>query len=137
MLKKKNVPITAGLLDTLSQEMRFAFMTAQIDNMTEATFFRLAATVNMISVAAELKGGFESETRVIDGMVRVLQGMLERALKADDWKMTRAEQATVLAGINVCEAVIPRLNVGLLEEALRRVAAMNAIPEDPVSTASE
>lgn len=120
MKKKKSplrVPVTRGLKDIYSMDMRLAYQAACLGQFNVITFGRLAAAISVVRAALE-----RHQTRIpdaistLDEAIAILQVVRNKGDETGCWELTERDRPVVLGGIDMAEQSIGTLDVALLAQ---------------------
>jgi hypothetical protein len=115
--KPLRVPVTNGLKDIYSMDMRLAYQAACVGQFNVVAFSRLAAAIGVIRTALVQK-----QTRIplaietLEATIATLIAVRKRGDETGLWEITESERPSVLDGIDVAEQCIGTLDVALLEQ---------------------
>ncbi len=117
---KKNgplrIPVTRGLKDIYSMDMRAAYQAARSDQFNPVAFSRLAAAVSVVRTALEQKQTkLPLAIETLDTTIETLVAIRNRGDQTGVWEITESEFPLVLDGIDMVEQSIGTLDVALLE----------------------
>lgn len=133
-MKKRDslrVPVTAGLKDIYSMDMRLAYQAATLGQFNVLAFGRMAAALSVVRTALELhKTPIENAVPVIDAAMVVLLKVRDQGDATDVWEIPAAELPVVLDGIEMAEQCIGTLDVALLAETAARLLQGLDVPQD-------
>ena len=110
------IPVTRGLKDIYSMDMRVAYQAARSGQFTLVAFSRLAAAISVVRSALE-----QNQTKLplaietLDATIETLVAIRNRGDKTGVWEITESEFPLVLDGIDMVEQSIGTLDVALLE----------------------
>lgn len=130
MRKKKGplrVPVTRGLKDIYSMDMRMAYQAACLGQFNVIVFGRLAAAISVVRAALE-----RHQTRIPDAIstldvaIDILRAVRNKGDATGCWELAESDRQAVLSGIDMAEQSIGTLDVALLAqtaaELLRNVS---------------
>jgi hypothetical protein len=115
-LKTLRVPVTNGLKDIYSMDMRLAYQAACAGQFSVVAFSRLAAAISVVRSAIE-----QNQTKIplaietLEAAIVTLLAVRNRGDETDVWEITESERPSVLDGIDMAEQCIGTLDVALLE----------------------
>lgn len=119
MKKKKplRVPVTDGLKDVYSMDMRLAYQAASLKQFNVVAFGRLAAAIAVVRSALEQKQSqIPQAIETLDTAIATLMQVKEKGDASDVWELAESELPVVLSGIEMAEQCIGTLDVSLLEQ---------------------
>jgi hypothetical protein len=118
-MKKRSpirIPVTQGLKDVYSMDMRLAYQTARAGQFNVVAFGRLAAAISVVRSALE-----QNQTKLplaietLDAAIVTLIEVRKRGDETNVWELTENELPLILDGIDMAEQSIGTLDVALLE----------------------
>ncbi len=118
-MKKRSplrIPVTQGLKDIYSMDMRLAYQAARAGQFSVVAFGRLAAAISVVRSALE-----QNQTKLplaietLDATIETLLTIRKRGDETNVWEITANELPSVLDGIDMTEQCIGTLDVALLE----------------------
>lgn len=122
------VPVTRGLKDIYSMDMRLAYQAACLGQFNVIAFGRLAAAISVVRAALE-----RHQTRIpdaistLDEAIDILQAVRNKGDATGCWELAEHDRPVVLSGIDMAEQSIGTLDVALLAqtavELLRSVSS--------------
>jgi uncharacterized membrane protein (DUF4010 family) len=124
-MKKINslrVPVTHGLKDFYSMDMRLAYQAASLGQFNVVAFSRLAAAISVVRTALEQhQTNFPLALETLDAAIIILTQVRKRGDETEVWEITASELPTILEGIDMAEECIGTLDVGLLAQTADRL----------------
>lgn len=127
--KPVRVPVTAGLKDIYSMDMRMAYQAAVAGQFNEISFGRLAAALSVVRTALEQRPNVTPEAKgVLDLAIAAMMQVRTRGDSSNVWEIIESERPDVLHGIDVAEQCIGMLDVALLEQTAAQL--LQAIMEN-------
>lgn len=120
MRRKKTplrVPVTRGLKDIYSMDMRMAYQAACLGQFNVMVFGRLAAAISVVRAALE-----RHQTKIpdaiptLDEAIAILQAVRNKGDETGCWELTERDRPVVLNGIDMAEQSIGTLDVALLAQ---------------------
>ncbi len=110
------IPVTRGLKDIYSMDMRAAYQAARSGQFNPVAFGRLAAAVSVVRTALEQKQTkLPLAIETLDATIETLVAIRNRGDQTGVWEITESEFPLVLDGIDMVEQSIGTLDVALLE----------------------
>lgn len=110
------IPVTRGLKDIYSMDMRLAYQAARAGQFTVVAFSRLAAAVSVVRSALEQnRTQLPLAIETLDATLVTLVAIRKRGDETGVWALTESEFPVVLDGIDMAEQSIGTLDVALLE----------------------
>lgn len=112
--REVRIPLMSSTLDAIMSELHWGLMAVELDSLNTLNFDRIAAAVNLCSVALSNAG---INDVVIQGSVRAMQEVEAVYSRSGVWTMSDLRQGTVRVGIMRIEELLPRLSVNDLVRA--------------------
>lgn len=127
--KPLRVPVTEGLKDIYSMDMRMAYQAAVSGKFNEMSFGRLAAAISVVRTALDQRPNVSAEAlEALDLAIAALMQVRTRGDSSNVWEITESERPEVLSGIDMAEQCIGMLDVALLEQTAAQL--LRAITEN-------
>ncbi len=115
--KPLRVPVTSGLKDIYSMDMRMAYQAALWNKFNVVAFARLATALSVVRTALENNHtAIANALEILDAAIVSLIAIRSRGDQTDVWEITESEQPSILNGIDMAEQCIGTLDVALLEQ---------------------
>jgi hypothetical protein len=115
--KPLRVPVTEGLKDIYSMDMRLAYQAALLGQFNVVAFGRLAAAIAVVRTALEQKQSqIPMAIETLDTSITTLMQVKDKGDGSDVWEIGESELPVVLSGIEMAEQCIGTLDVSLLEQ---------------------
>ena len=108
------IPLMSSTLDAIMSELHWGLMAAELNSLNTLNFDRIAAAMNLCSVALSNAGVCDP---VIQGAVRAMQEVEAVYSKSGVWVMSELRRGTVTGGIMRIEELLPTLTVNDLVRA--------------------
>ncbi len=141
MRKKKRplrVPVTRGLKDIYSMDMRMAYQAACLGQFNVTAFGRLAAAISVVRAALE-----RHHTRIpdaiptLDEAIDILQAVRSKGDATGCWELAESDRQVVLSGIDMAEQSIGTLDVALLAQTAAALLRSVSSPQGETPPGNE
>lgn len=121
-IKNPRVPVTRGLKDLYSMDMRLAYQAAALGHFNMVAFGNLAAAISVIRTALDRnQTTLPLAIETLDEAIATLLAVRVKGDETDVWEITAAELPVVLSGIDMAEECIGTLDVALLEQTAHQL----------------
>lgn len=132
-IKNPRIPVTRGLKDLYSMDMRLAYQAASLGHFNMVAFGNLAAAISVIRTALERNQTTQPHAiETLDEAIATLLAVRVKGDETDVWEITPAELPVVLRGIDMAEECIGTLDVSLLEQTAHQLY-LDVSNEQPAS----
>ena len=122
--KHVRIPVTS-LRDDFSLVLRSAHNAASLGYFNKGQYDRIGSAMNCIYGALDLRPPKDPAVlTVIEGAMRVMNNVGWRGDLSDVWMMRPIERATLLAGIQKVEEVLPTMDVMTLYQSMQKLKVM-------------
>lgn len=126
--KHVRIPVTS-LRDDFGLVLRSAHNAACLGYFNKDQYDRIGGAMNCIYGALDLKPPKDPAVlTVIEGAMRVMNNVGWRGDLSDVWMMRPIERATLLAGIQKVEEVLPTMDVVTLYQSMQVIKKMSGVP---------
>lgn len=115
--KPLRVPVTGGLKDIYSMDMRLAYQAALLGQFNVLAFSRLAAAISVVRSALEQnQSQIPAAIETLDAAIGILMQVKRQGDESGLWAIGEGDLPVILSGIEMAEACIGTLDVMLLEQ---------------------
>lgn len=126
--KHVRIPVTS-LRDDFGLVLRSAHNAASLGYFNKDQYDRTGGAMNCVYGALDLKPPKDPAVlTVIEGAMRVMNNVGWRGDLSDVWMMRPIERATLLAGIQKVEEVLPTMDVMTLYQSMQVIKKMSGLP---------